>query len=92
MGSMDIPPVEIHQEIERPHLQLYYFPQCPYCRLVLGTLKQLNIAVELKDIRQDQDALEELIRVGGKRQVPCLFIDGKPLYESREIIAYLQHL
>ncbi|MBS4843870.1 MAG: glutathione S-transferase domain-containing protein, partial [Collinsella sp.] len=31
-----------------------------------------------------------LIAVGGKRQVPCLFIDGKPLYESSDIIAWVQ--
>ena len=27
---------------------------------------------------------------GGKRQVPCLFIDGKPLYESSDIIAWFE--
>lgn len=26
----------------------------------------------------------------GKRQVPCLFIDGKPLYESSDIIAWFE--
>ena len=26
---------------------------------------------------------------GGKVQVPCLFIDGKAMYESDDIIAYL---
>ena len=30
-----------------------------------------------------------LIEVGGMEQVPCLFIDGKPLYESLDIIAWL---
>ena len=28
--------------------------------------------------------------MGGKRQVPRLFIDGKPLYESDDIIARLR--
>lgn len=28
--------------------------------------------------------------MGGKRQVPCLFIDGKPLYESSDIIAWFE--
>ena len=33
---------------------------------------------------------ERLIRDGGKLQVPCLFIDGKPLYESDDIVAWLR--
>ena len=33
---------------------------------------------------------KRLIEVGGKAQVPCLFIDGIPLYESDEIIEYLR--
>jgi glutathione S-transferase len=33
---------------------------------------------------------ETLIAVGGSRQVPCLFIDGAPLYESGDIIEYLR--
>ena len=35
-------------------------------------------------------AAKELIQVGGKQQVPCLFIDGKPLYESLDIIRWLE--
>ena len=49
-----------------------------------------NIKLELKDISQDEQALNELLEVGGKRQVPCLFIDGKPLYESQDIIRWLE--
>ncbi|MBE6736814.1 MAG: NrdH-redoxin, partial [Ruminococcaceae bacterium] len=31
-----------------------------------------------------------LIEVGGYEQVPCLFIDGKPMYESLDIIDWLK--
>ena len=34
--------------------------------------------------------MKYLIEHGGKEQVPCLFIDGKPLYESLDIIAWLE--
>ena len=47
-------------------------------------------AVTYKDIIQDPEAEKTLIAVGGKRQVPCLFIDGKPLYESLDIIKWLE--
>ena len=33
---------------------------------------------------------EKLLSVGGKMQVPCLFIDGEPLYESMDIIKWLE--
>ena len=32
----------------------------------------------------------DLVRIGGKKQVPCLVADGRPLYESDDIIAYLR--
>ncbi|MFW5961846.1 MAG: glutaredoxin family protein [bacterium] len=41
-------------------------------------------------MNQDQKAEAELIEVGGKRQVPCLFINGEPLYESRDILNWLK--
>ena len=32
----------------------------------------------------------DLVRVGGKKQVPCLVVNGKPLYESDDIVEYLR--
>lgn len=46
--------------------------------------------MELHNIHENEDDREELIRVGGKQQVPCLFIDGKPMYESGDIVMWLQ--
>ena len=43
-----------------------------------------------RNISTDSDAEQTLIAVGGKRQVPCLFIDGEPLYESSDIITWVQ--
>lgn len=43
-----------------------------------------------RNISTDTEAEQALIAIGGKRQVPCLFIDGKPLYESSDIIAWIQ--
>lgn len=49
-----------------------------------------GIDLKLRDISSDQEARSELENIGGKVQVPCLFIDGKPMYESDDIIAYLR--
>lgn len=49
-----------------------------------------GVTIPERNISTDSDAEQTLIAVGGKRQVPCLFIDGAPLYESGDIIAWVQ--
>ena len=73
-------------------LVLYKFDSCPYCRAVMRTIDDLRIDVVYRDTRRDPEARRELTQIGGKSQVPCLIIDGVPLYESRDIIAFLQKL
>jgi len=63
---------------------------CPYCQRVRDYLAKENITVPLKDTRDNPDYRDELIKIGGKPQVPCLVIDGKPLYESLDIIEWLK--
>ena len=74
----------------RPSLVLYQFARCPYCVAVTTYLKRRRITVPRRDILTDPGGLEELIRIGGKRQVPCLIIDGKALYESEDIIQWFE--
>lgn len=69
--------------------ELYYMPTCPFCRKVRLYMDQQDIELPLRDITTDPEARATLERVGGKVQVPCLFIDGTPMYESDDIIAYL---
>lgn len=73
-------------------LALYYRPTCPFCVKVLKRMEDLGIedSIALKNISGDEEAEATLISVGGKRQVPCLFIDGKPLYESSDIVSWLE--
>lgn len=71
-------------------LELFMKPTCPYCIKVMNFMSENNITIPLRDIVADESAAETLVTVGGKRQVPCLFIDGKPLYESGDIIEWLR--
>jgi len=72
-------------------LELYYKAECPFCQKVLNyMMDNCQIKdVELVDIKERNNN-EDLIKRGGKDQVPCLFIDGKPLYESDDIIKYFK--
>jgi glutaredoxin len=57
-------------------LELFMFDTCPFCRRVLLYLEESGRTdVELHDIHKSQADRERLIAVGGKEQVPCLFID-----------------
>lgn len=72
-------------------LKLYMFDACPFCRKVLREIEsQGRTDIELQNIQKNKEAKETLVEVGGKSQVPCLFIDGEPLYESDDIINWLR--
>lgn len=71
-------------------LKLYHLELCPYCRKVRNYIKDNDLAVELVDIKADPKNQEELIKLGGKNQVPMLLIDGEPFYESGDIIEWLK--
>lgn len=71
-------------------LELYYQPTCPYCLKVLRFMEANGIDFEKKNT-MDADNRARLLKVGGMNQVPCLFIAGKPLYESNDIITYLRN-
>ena len=68
---------------------LYYKKSCPYCAKVLRFMEENKITLDMRDTLQPGNQ-NDLIRVGGKKQVPCLVIDGKAMYESDDIIDYLR--
>ena len=74
-----------------PNLVLYYRKSCPFCIKVLNFLETQKREIPLKEIGEDQEAFQELSRVGKKTQVPCLFIDGIPLFESLDIIDWFKN-
>ena len=73
-----------------PELVLYQSDWCPFCRKVTNYLKSRNIDIPLKDPSDDAAAGAELMGMTGRRQVPCLSIDGTPLLESDDIIRWFE--
>lgn len=71
-------------------LELYTFDSCPYCQRVYRVVERLEVPLRYRNVLEDESAAAKLVAVGGLDQVPCLFIDGKPLYESADIIAFLE--
>ncbi len=84
-------------EIDRKtkSLVLYQFRTCPFCIKARRAIKRLSLNIELRDAQFDETHRQALLAGGGTIKVPCLKIseeDGNErwLYESDEIIAYLQ--
>ena len=68
---------------------LYYEKSCPFCQKVLRFMEANHLTMDTRETTQPGNQ-NDLVRIGGKKQVPCLVINGKPLYESDDIVAYLR--
>jgi glutaredoxin len=72
-------------------LKLYFKHSCPYCQKVLHYMDENDVkGVQLMDIKADPKNQEDLVKLGGKDMVPMLLIDGKPMYESDDIVLYMK--
>lgn len=72
------------------HLALYKFDGCPYCQRVYRTIDSRAVNIEYRDVRTNADWRRDLIERTGRSQVPCLLIDGEPLFESADISAFVE--
>jgi glutaredoxin len=77
------------QQQQTYHVTLYYSLRCPYSKKVLAYLKQAGITIPMKNVNADPEAKEELQKLGGYMIVPCLIVNGNPIYDSSKIIDWL---
>ncbi|MBH0056565.1 glutathione S-transferase N-terminal domain-containing protein [Pseudoalteromonas sp. SWXJZ94C] len=76
-------------------VELFYKEYCPFCKMVVKYINHQELNVELRETSLVSEYNEELVKEGGKKQVPCLKIiqagnKTKWLYESMDIITYLK--
>lgn len=73
-------------------LILYGRPSCPYCARVDRVIKELNIEDKItrRHTGIGTEWRADLRKRTGSTQVPCLFIDGEPMFESLDIIAWMK--
>ncbi|MDV7338098.1 glutaredoxin [Terasakiella sp. A23] len=77
------------------NMSIYQFKACPFCVKVRRQLRRQGLNIELRDAKENMTHKEELTQQGGRHKVPCLRIDQDGaetewLYESKEIISYLE--
>lgn len=72
-------------------LELYYYDQCPFCQRVLRTIDQLGLKdrILLKNTLTSSENAQFHQRTTGRSTVPCLYIDDNPLFESSDIMKWL---
>jgi glutaredoxin len=79
-----------------PGHTLYHFQFSPYAYRVRRAMRRIGLVIPLRDVLLDQEAFRELVKQGGKDQVPCLRIDSPEgtrwMYESKDIVEYLNRL
>lgn len=73
-------------------LELYFYRQCPFCAMVLHKIKQLELEdkIEMKNTLENADFHKFHYEKTGRTTVPCLYIDDEPLFESQDIMKWLE--
>ncbi len=71
-----------------PEIEIYTQPFCPYCARALNLLGRKGVAFREIDAPHGSAARAEAVRrSGGRRTVPQIFIDGRPLGGSDDLFA-----
>jgi glutaredoxin 3 len=70
-------------------VQVYTTQSCPYCVAAKRLLTERSIAYEEIDVGGDDDDLRAAVieRSGGRRTVPQIFIDDRPIGGYEELAA-----
>jgi glutathione S-transferase len=69
--------------------ELFVMQGCPYCRKVMSFMEENGIEHKVKDVSVSENH-DELMKLGGKYQVPFLKDGGVTMYESDDIIEYVK--
>lgn len=75
-----------------PKTTLYVKSSCGFSLAVLNACNNLGLQkgrISIKNVSEDPAAAEELERLTGTRQAPCLVVEGQPKLESGDIIQEL---
>ncbi|EKS10446.1 glutaredoxin [Leptospira santarosai str. HAI134] len=73
-------------------MKLYQFQSCPYCAYVRNEFRNMGLVIgkdyELVEAGRGTPGREEVVKLGGRSQVPFLVDGDIRMYESKEIVAY----
>jgi glutaredoxin 3 len=71
-----------------PQVEIYTQPWCPYCARALRLLSEKGVAFrEIEAPHGTPEREESIRRSGGRTTVPQIFIDGRHIGGSDELLA-----
>lgn len=62
-----------------PKVVIYTTSYCPFCTRAKALLRSKQVDFEEIDVTRDERLREEVTRLSGRKTVPQIFIDGKPV-------------
>jgi hypothetical protein len=70
---------------------LFVKNKCGASRAVKLARQNLHLEdrLALRNVSEDSGTRDELVKIAGKDQAPCLVIGGRPMHENKEIISLL---
>ncbi len=75
-------------------MELYVRDGCPFCKKVLAALEHLDLQegadIRVIDAAPGTPGRDTVLQVGGKAMVPFLIDGADWMYESDDIVAYLE--
>lgn len=60
----------------KPQVTIYSAPWCAFCKTEKQYLEHLGVAFTVRDIEEDEGAMEELVTKSEQQSVPVTDIDG----------------
>jgi len=58
---------------------MYTTQYCPYCVRAKALLRHKGVAFEEMDVSSDDELRQKMVEASGRRTVPQIFIDDKPI-------------
>ena len=60
-------------------IEIYTSKSCSYCVQAKALLKKSGLEYKEIDVSKDFDKVQEMVERSGRRTVPQIFIEGKPI-------------
>ena len=69
---------------------LFVRSNCMFSTNAVAALGNLHLdTVPVRNVSEDQGALDDLTKIAGKGQAPCLCVGDKAMHEAADIVSYL---
>jgi hypothetical protein len=72
-------------------MTLFVKSHCGASRAVMLARENLHLddKLTMRNVTEDSGARDQLVKIAGKDQAPCLVVGGKPIHDGKEIIRHL---